>query len=441
MLFIFWPAEQMKQIRETLAHINITEKYRSDVDNQNSTDPSLMVTTVKTGLWKERSSKDLKNYLSERGVDMMEVNSEEYVQEILGAKNEAPKSSANFLRPNDRDLSAGGFKEIQNQSRQVISQEALLAQTENNIISDSSESSSVETELVNLVKINQSHSLEMLDLSSHVASLRTTISSSISETLVTTVNQSAQDPHYVESSQKSSILTKFDLAVSSSVIDSSVGTSAASVALESISSGLISSVAGLIKDQSASKLQESESSQPSRVVVHSKTSKIYEVDALIYNPLKLSKPDSILVEYIEDNQLSIYIPAALIENVNGTYLSQDHLEVWFDRFEVKPQAGYGNISHQFGVGLGSKPWVVDFLQNDSTCKLSVTSKRKGDLVEIRISNLPLDLRAWNIVFSKAVKEGKNWVQGQLLSTVEDFTWGDPLKLIPIRPKVPADASE
>mgnify|MGYP004157796737 FL=1 len=49
---------------------------------------------------------------------------------------------------------------------------------------------------------------------------------------------------------------------------------------------------------------------------------------------------------------------------------------------------------------------------------------------ITIQNLPPDLRAWNIVFSKSVKEGKNWVQGQLVSAVEKFTWGNPDRLIP-----------
>ena len=33
-LFIFWPADRVKQIQETLAHVNITEKYFAGRDSK-----------------------------------------------------------------------------------------------------------------------------------------------------------------------------------------------------------------------------------------------------------------------------------------------------------------------------------------------------------------------------------------------------------------------
>ena len=162
------------------------------------------------------------------------------------------------------------------------------------------------------------------------------------------------------------------------------------------------------------------------------SNKIYELNALIYNPLELPQPDAIFVECCDNNSIKVYLPSNVIENTSGTYLSQDHLELWLDRTSVKPRNGYGEISHQFGVGLSNEPWVIDFLQSDSNWKLIVATELKGEILVVTIQNLPPDLRAWNIVFSKSVKEGKNWVQGQLLSAVEQFSWGNPDRLIPFK---------
>ena len=79
--------------------------------------------------------------------------------------------------------------------------------------------------------------------------------------------------------------------------------------------------------------------------------KIYELNALIYNPLELAQPESIFVECCDNNTMKVYLPSNIIENTDGTYLSQDHLELWLDRASIKPRTGYGEISHQFGIGL------------------------------------------------------------------------------------------
>ena len=74
-------------------------------------------------------------------------------------------------------------------------------------------------------------------------------------------------------------------------------------------------------------------------------------------------------------------------------------------------------------------------------ELTITVLQKGDILVLSIQNLPPDLRAWNIVFSKAVKEGKNWVQGQLISAVEKFTWGNPDSLIPFNNGLTKNATQ
>ena len=100
------------------------------------------------------------------------------------------------------------------------------------------------------------------------------------------------------------------------------------------------------------------------------------MNALIYNPLELTQPEAIFVECCDNNTMKVYLPSSIIENTNGTYLSQDHLELWLDRASIKPRTGYGKISHQFGIGLQKNPWVIDFLQNDSDWELTTTVLQK-----------------------------------------------------------------
>ena len=57
--------------------------------------------------WKERSPDELKVYLSNRGVDLTEIDSEEYLGEILGIKPIETSTEINLIKPHGRDLSAG----------------------------------------------------------------------------------------------------------------------------------------------------------------------------------------------------------------------------------------------------------------------------------------------------------------------------------------------
>lgn len=422
MLFVFWPAEQVKQIRQTLAHINITEKYRKDSKSGFEQQPK--EESERPKVWRERSSGELKTYLSQRGVDMMEVDSERYLREIMGD----PDFS---VKPLNRLSKATTINVQQNSTQNIVSETSDELNT-NKLRGSASEAVSSRMSIASTpltlkstdsIESQNSYSNESSQLVSE--SLTTSDSSTVSEPLTdlaisTYRQQSSTNFTDVVSGPDMSVGKAVDLSLPSNMNNA---TATQVVSLKSAKSPVVK----LDEPMTSSEISN-------EVVIRSRLSKIYELNALIYNPLNLLSPEPILVELFQSSELVVYVPINLIENTNGTYLSQDHIELWLDRSEVRPQTGYGNISHQYGIGLGDKLWVVDFLQNESVYDLKVRLSRKGKLLEVKIVNLPPDLRGWNVVFSKAVKEGRNWVQGQLLSAVEDFTWGDSDNLIPVKSK-------
>ena len=427
-LFIFWPADRVKQIQETLAHVNITEKYFAGRDSKEVGSLKSKNEIKENKNWKERSPDELKVYLSKRGVDLTEIDSEEYLGEMLGIKPIKTSTEINLIKPNGRDLSTGKL-----------------------LIATGSESNILTSEL----KSSQKLSI----LSEGNLSITSTVTTSDSE--ITTVAKRAIDVSreaqkamksvtlVVESTSSGSFINQTTLhqpiaVFSSTKTDMSSDTNLVEKDLNSANPVSVPSLGKVTtRVETDDSLEVSEEVHTTEVIKTPKrktnetisvsgSNKIYELNALIYNPLELPQPDAIFVECCDNNSIKVYLPSNVIENTSGTYLSQDHLELWLDRTSVKPRNGYGEISHQFGVGLSNEPWVIDFLQSDSNWKLIVATEVKGEILVVTIQNLPPDLRAWNIVFSKSVKEGKNWVQGQLLSAVEQFSWGNPDHLIPFK---------
>lgn len=443
MLFVFWPAEQVKQIRQTLAHINITEKYREGGKSGNSLERQPEETLQKPKVWRERSSGELKTYLSQRGVDMMEVDSERYLREIMGDPDFSVKPLNSLLQSTTIDLQRNSIKLTMSEMVPKLTSSKLgnttsepSIESSHNAIDSTSTTSKV-TESIGSQNFHSNQSSQLISESA-VTSVFSTISKSLPDLTI-----SENSLIISTDMQQSSIdLTKV-VTVSLDRSDNSGKSLFVTSSTRMNNSSVTNVVSSTPVELPVEKLDDKKnlSKNTNEVVIRSKLSKIYELNALIYNPLNLPSPEPILVELLQGSELVIYVPINLIENTNGTYLSQDHIELWLDRSDVKPQSGYGNISHQYGIGLNDRLWVVDFLQNESVYDLKVNLSKKGKLLEVKIVNLPADLRAWNVVFSKAVKEGKNWVQGQLLSAVEDFTWGDSDKLIPVKFKATNNAPE
>ncbi|MEE2923648.1 MAG: hypothetical protein VX619_02605 [bacterium] len=437
-LFIFWPADRVKQIQETLAHVNITEKYFSGEESKKSQSLKSKIEIKENKNWKERSPKDLKVYLSERGVELTEINSEDYLGEILGSKSTNPSSGINLLRPEGRDLSAGELLStdiIANPSKHILiperqSKEKLPKVSGNNLDQLLMTGNSDITSIAPLDLEVVTKAEELTNLTSPIIeSTNLTNSSSVINVKQSSVNFSSKQSNLMNIQLKTDQI-KNNIYSADSLIASSES--------KIITADLSSKVFQKTQTQS---IENKLNKELNKTIHVSGNNKIYELNALIYNPLELAQPESIFVECCDNNTMKVYLPSNIIENTDGTYLSQDHLELWLDRASIKPRTGYGEISHQFGIGLQKNPWVIDFLQNDSDWELTITVLQKGDILVLSIQNLPPDLRAWNIVFSKAVKEGKNWVQGQLISAVEKFTWGNPDSLIPFNNGLTKNATQ
>ena len=135
-----WPAEQVKQIRQTLAHINITEKYRKDSKSGFEQQPK--EESERPKVWRERSSGELKTYLSQRGVDMMEVDSERYLREIMGD----PDFS---VKPLNRLSKATTINVQQNSTQNIVSETSDELNT--NKLRDSA------SEVVSIISFVQKH--------------------------------------------------------------------------------------------------------------------------------------------------------------------------------------------------------------------------------------------------------------------------------------------
>ncbi len=435
LLFIFWPADSVKQIHETLADVNITERYFSGYDGKSAGELKPKDELQKSEDWKELSPKDLKVYLSERGVELTKIDSVQYLGEILGGQPSKSVNELNLLRPEGRDLSAGSLGDttmiIQSTEKIFVSKIESTPITSNKNL-EKNLSKAATSKMLNVTSVNYSNSIseeqlfedQLAESEIQIAAFNSVANSSIEtnvyDSLAGITKQSSEVAMQVRTQ-----LIENNPVLEGSLLKSSIRpinseTIAASNALDSTS-----------PENQPQSMQTILTNKSNKQVHVSEHNKVYELNALIYNPLELPQPESIFVECCDDSSLKVYLPANLIENTDGTYLSQDHLELWFDRASIKPRVGYGKISHQFGIGLRKEPWVIDFLQNDSDWKLNVSVIERGDILVVTIENIPPDLRAWNIVFSKAVKEGKNWVQGQLISAVEKFTWGNPDRLIPL----------
>ena len=435
LLFIFWPADSVKQIHETLAEVNITERYFSGDRQIATVEKKSQSEILEDRDWRERSPKDLKIYLSERGVDLTTINSEQYLGELLGSEPSRPVSKVNLIRPEGRDLSETSLSNasmiIQSTQKTFVSKiesesSAPQKDEENQVSENSIFKMPNVTDTSDSGKISE----EGIDDNQFAKSdFHSDISSSVNNDSFENSTQHDLTELSLQSNEASLDTTNQLIEINPVLENSEI-----ELSTEQINSSLTSAVGILdtttLKTQPPSK-HTILTVKSSKKVHVSENNKVYELNALIYNPLELPQPESIFVECCDNSSIKVYLPTNLIENIDGTYLSQDHLELWFDRTSIKPRPGYGKISHQFGIGLHRDPWVIDFLQNDSDWQPKVSVVERGDILAVTIENMPPDLRAWNIVFSKAVKEGKNWVQGQLVSAVENFTWGNPDRLIPL----------
>ncbi len=437
LLFIFWPADSVKQIHETLAHVNITERYFSGGDAKSAGESKPKGELQKSDDWKERSPKDLKVYLSERGVELTKIDSVQYLGEILGGQSSKSVNKLNLLRPEGRDLSAGSLVDttmIVQSSEQIVVSKIESRPVVSNKKLESKLSKTATSKMLNITSVNDSNSVseeQIVEDQLTESEIQTDTFGSLADSLVET-NVYDSLAGVTKQSSEVAMQVRTQLIENNPVLkDSLLKPSVRPINSEIIgASNAVDSTRSESQPQSMQTILTNKSNKQVHVSEHNK---VYELNALIYNPLELPQPESIFVECCDDSSLKVYLPANLIENTDGTYLSQDHLELWFDRTSIKPRAGYGKISHQFGIGLHKEPWAIDFLQNDSDWKLNVSVIERGDILVVTIENIPPDLRGWNIVFSKAVKEGKNWVQGQLVSAVEKFTWGNPDRLIPLEP--------
>ncbi|MCO4783082.1 MAG: hypothetical protein KC646_12225 [Candidatus Cloacimonetes bacterium] len=186
------------------------------------------------------------------------------------------------------------------------------------------------------------------------------------------------------------------------------------------------------KRSSFSQLKKKDfSSETSRSRLSNKTkesNKIIKVEHVIYNPNKLSLDGEVTLQWINRSVLKIKYPKKWVTLITGDELSQDHIELWMDIDGINPPQSYGDISYQIGIGLSKNPWIKNFLKTKKKVNLKATTLSYGDVNEILVSNIPRDLRAYNVVFSKSSLD-KMSSQAVLLSASKTFKWGNRKTLL------------
>lgn len=155
----------------------------------------------------------------------------------------------------------------------------------------------------------------------------------------------------------------------------------------------------------------------------------YQVTSVIQNPFDQMPVKGLKARLGKKSELLVRVPKRLIRHTIGSQLAQDHLEFWVHHPNVSPRDGYGSISYQFGIGLGRKPWVEEFLKTEPELKLSVEKRVLKNELEIIITGWSLPGAEWNLVFSKTAEVQGLWQQGIMQSLVPGFEWGQRQGLI------------
>ncbi len=157
-----------------------------------------------------------------------------------------------------------------------------------------------------------------------------------------------------------------------------------------------------------------------------------EIKHEIYNPKHLPMPENLRVRVKDENTLEVEIPKKLLDNLKGNRNQQDHIELWLMVENVRPARRYGNLSYQFGIGLGDIVWVDEFLKTVPPMKIKVQKNVKKDRVQILIRGFRINKEIyWNVVFSKSIKEKDGWRQGALVSTVPRSAFMEEEDLLPM----------
>ena len=144
----------------------------------------------------------------------------------------------------------------------------------------------------------------------------------------------------------------------------------------------------------------------------------------IYDPFSRELEPEAWVRCSGKGTLEVMIHKALLDNLEGAPLSQDHLEMWIHKTGTNPPEGYGEIAYQFGVGLGKEPWVLQFISAESPLEPKIRRHESRDFVVLEIGGFEDRNLLWNLVFSKAIKREQGyWEQGLLFSTARGFEWG------------------
>jgi|GEM_PF-1806244 hypothetical protein len=144
----------------------------------------------------------------------------------------------------------------------------------------------------------------------------------------------------------------------------------------------------------------------------------------IYDPFSHAIRPGVWVRCQGSGVLEVMIEKKMVENLKGAPLSQDHLEIWIHKAGTSPPEGYGEISYQFGVGLGEDPWILQFISAGDFLAPQIRRHISNDFVVLEIAGFESNELLWNIVFSKAImREEGNWEQGLLFSAAQNFEWG------------------
>jgi hypothetical protein len=144
---------------------------------------------------------------------------------------------------------------------------------------------------------------------------------------------------------------------------------------------------------------------------------------VIHNPFERAHKPVIYVKRTAEG-FQVRLQKSALRNLHGDLLAQDHLELWLQDKNIRPPANYGEISYQFGIGLGEKPWISEFLGTEPELNLQVVRTELDGFIEIQITGLSQKKYEWNLVFSGSFFQ-QEWVQGYLLSAAENFRWGCP----------------
>ncbi|PCJ21261.1 MAG: hypothetical protein COB02_01370 [Candidatus Cloacimonadota bacterium] len=149
------------------------------------------------------------------------------------------------------------------------------------------------------------------------------------------------------------------------------------------------------------------------------------IEHVIFNPDRISLLGKSSLKWLSDTILKVVYPKSWAKQLTGEKISQDHFELWLDVVGVNPKKDYGNISYQVGIGLDKSNWTYDFLKTSKKLYLKVQSSFYESYNEILISNIPKNVKAYNLVFSKS----KDKKQAFLISASKTFRWGSKETLL------------